>query len=84
MNSELCKIFTHKYAGSALPLHGHERPRDKGVNSDVSFQQCKPHPVQPASKSQKSNKVNMCSEHVIVLVLCNVTVQVMRSYQNMI
>lgn len=42
-NSELCKIFAHIYAGSALPMHGHERPRDKGVTSVASLQQHKPH-----------------------------------------
>lgn len=65
-------------------MHGHERPRDMGVNSDASLQQCKPHLVQPASERQKSNKVDVSSEHVIVLVLDNAATQVMRSYQNVI
>lgn len=43
-------------------MHGHERPRDKGVNSDASLQQHKPHLVQP--ENQQSNKVNEPSEHV--------------------
>lgn len=62
---------------------GHERPRDKGVNSDAS-QQHKPHLVQPGSESQESNKVDVSSEHVIVLVPHNATTQVRRSYHSMI
>ena len=65
-------------------MHGHERPRDKGVNSDACLQHRKPHLVQRASERQKSNKVNVSSEHVIVLVLDNATTRVMRSYQNVI
>lgn len=65
-------------------MHGHERPRDKGVNSNASLRQHKPHLVQSASERQKSNKVNTSSEHAIVLVLDDATMQVMRSYQNVI
>lgn len=66
-------------------MHGHEKPRDKGVNSDASLQQHKPHLVQPAQpESQESKKVDEPSEHVNTLVLYNATTQVMRSYQNMI
>lgn len=82
---ELSKIFAHIYAGSALSMHGHERPREKGVNIDASLQQHKPHLVQPVQpENQQSNKVNEPSEHVNVLVLYNTATQVMRSYQNVI
>lgn len=63
---------------------GHERPRDKGVNSEASLQQHKPHLVQPGSESQESNKVDVSSEHVIVLVPHNATMQARRSYHSVI
>jgi len=47
-------------------MHGHERPRDKGVNSDASFQPRKPRLVQPASERQKGKKVHASPEHATV------------------